>query len=196
MSNLFHPDKKFTQSDIAKLLGISERQVRNLIQQGILPAAKGRDGMNPLACNHAYITYKSQLKSPIQEAEAEEDEDEEMAREEQRLKLEEKRENIAMKRAKRVLFEKSYAPIELIVETLQQLGGRLASRHDSLIPKMKIAYPDMPPEVREVLEAELTAAVNECADILPDLSDYMDSDPGSSPSWLVGDEENTTSYRD
>ncbi|MBF4443977.1 helix-turn-helix domain-containing protein, partial [Vibrio anguillarum] len=48
MSNLFYPDKRFTQSDIAKLLGISERQVRNLTQQGILPAAKGRDGMNPL----------------------------------------------------------------------------------------------------------------------------------------------------
>lgn len=104
MSNLFNPDKKFTQSDIAKLLGISDRQVRNLTQQGILPAAKGRDGMNPLACIHQYITYKSQLKSPTQEAETEVDEDEELAREEQRLKLEDKRETIAMKKAKRVLF--------------------------------------------------------------------------------------------
>ncbi|EOD9110319.1 hypothetical protein ACJPQX_20790 [Vibrio vulnificus] len=196
MSNLFNPDKKFTQSDIAKLLGISDRQVRNLTQQGILPAAKGRDGMNPLACIHQYITYKSQLKSPTQEAETEVDEDEELAREEQRLKLEDKRETIAMKKAKRVLFEKTYGPIEIIVDTLQQVGGRLASRHDSLIPKMKIAYPDLPQSAIEVLEAELTAAVNECTDILPDLSDYFEGDPGSGPAWLVGDEENTPGLGD
>ncbi|MDC5718275.1 hypothetical protein [Vibrio europaeus] len=196
MSKLFHPDKKFTQSDIAKLLGISDRQVRNLTQQGILPAAKGRDGMNPLACIHQYIAYKSQLKVTSPEAETEADEGEELAREEQRLKLEDKRETIAMKKAKRVLFEKTYGPIEIIVDTLQQVGGRLASRHDSLIPKMKIAYPDLPQSAIEILEAELTAAVNECTDILPDLSDYFEGDPDSCPAWLVGDEENSSSIGD
>jgi len=196
MSKLFYPDKKFTQSDIAKLLGISDRQVRNLTQQGILPAAKGRDGMNPLACIHQYIAYKSQLKVTSPEAETEADEGEELAREEQRLKLEDKRETIAMKKAKRVLFEKTYGPIEIIVDTLQQVGGRLASRHDSLIPKMKIAYPDLPQSAIEILEAELTAAVNECTDILPDLSDYFEGDPDSCPAWLVGDEENSSSIGD
>lgn len=61
---------------------------------------------------------------------------------------------------------------------------------------MKIAYPDLPQSAIEVLEAELTAAVNECTDILPDLSDYFEGDPGSGPAWLVGDEENTPGLGD
>ena len=194
MSNLFHPDKKFTQSDIAKLLGIGERQVRNLIGQGILPAAKGRDGMNPLACNHAYISYKSQAKNPNSEAETpDEEEEESFAKEERRLKLEEKRENIAMKRAKRVMFEKTYAPVEIIVDALQQVGSRINTRIDGLLPKIKSAWPEMPPEAIEILEAEIAAAANECADVQPDLTDYLDSDEESYPSWIDGTEEDSAS---
>ncbi len=33
MSDLFFPDKKWTQADISKLLNISERQVKILIKQ-------------------------------------------------------------------------------------------------------------------------------------------------------------------
>ncbi|QXM18757.1 helix-turn-helix domain-containing protein [Vibrio phage ST2-1pr] len=198
MSNLFNTDKKFTQSDIAKLLGISERQVRNLIQQGILPAAKGRDGMNPLACNHAYITYKSRDKTQSSEPEVGEDgeelsEEKQLEREELRLKIEDKRESVAMKKAKRVLFEKSYAPIELIVETLVQLSSRVNSRLDGLLPKLKTVWPDMPPEAVEKLEEEIIKASNECADVRPDLSDYFDGDPESMPAWIAGLEEGSSS---
>ena len=195
MSSLFNPDKKFTQSDIAKLLGISDRQVRNLTQQGILPAAKGRDGMNPLACVHQYITYKSQLKEPSPDAETEVDEDGFLAREEQRLKLEDKRETIAMKKAKRVLFEKTYGPLQIIVDVLQQVGGNLASVHDGLISKMKLVWHDMPPEAVELLTQELTEAANECANISVDLTDYTDGDPEDGPAWIVSDEESVASLR-
>lgn len=194
MSDLFYPDKKFTQSDISKLLGISERQVRNLIGQGILPVAKGRDGMNPLACNHAYIAYKSQTKAVTSEPETDPDDDEEkFSAEERKLKLEEKRENIAMKKAKRVLFEKTYGPIEMIVDALQQVASRINTRIDGLIPKLKSAWPEMPPEAIEVLEVELAAAANECADVQPDLSEYLDSNEESYPSWINGVEEDSTS---
>lgn len=192
MSSIFNPDKKFTQSDIAKLLGISERQVRNLLNQGILPAAKGRDGMDPLACTHAYISYKSQAKQVDSKPETPaENEEEDLEIEKKRLANEDKKETIAMKRAKRVLFEKSYGPIQIIVETLQQVSSRLTSRLDGLLPKMKKVWPDMPPEAIEVLEAEIAAASNECADVRPDFSDYMDGDPFGGPAWLVGDEADT-----
>ncbi|MGL6025687.1 MAG: helix-turn-helix domain-containing protein [Vibrio sp.] len=194
MSDLFYPDKKFTQSDIAKLLGISERQVRNLIGQGILPAAKGRDGMSPLACNHAYIAYKSQAKTTLPEPEIDQDcGDDSFWKEELKLKLEEKRENIAMKKAKRVLFEKTYGPIEMIVDALQQVASRINTRIDGLIPKLKSAWPEMPPEAIEVLEVELAAAANECADVQPDLSEYLDSNEEGYPSWVDGIEEEPAS---
>ncbi|MDF4625034.1 helix-turn-helix domain-containing protein [Vibrio parahaemolyticus] len=194
MSDLFFPDKKWTQADISKLLNISERQVRTLIKQGVLPAAKGRDGMNPLTCIHAYIAYKSRAKEPQNKPETDDQNaDESFEKAERKLKLEERRESIAMKRAKRVLFEKSYAPIEVIVDALQQVGSRINTRIDGLLPKIKTAWPDMPPEAIEVLEAEIAATMNECADVQPDLSDYLDSDEESCPSWIDGGEENSAS---
>ena len=193
MKSIFNSEKKFTQSDIAALLNISDRQVRNLMQQGIIPAAKGRNGMEPLACIHAYISYKSQTKISNPNAEIEEKEEETYETIKRNLALEDKRESVAMKRAKRVLFEKSYAPIQLIVDVLQQTGSRMNSRLDGLLPKMKSAWPEMPPEAIVVLEAEIVAAANECADVKPDLTDYIDGDPESGPSWIVGIEENSTS---
>lgn len=195
MSSLFHPDKKFTQSDIALLLRITPRQVRNLIQQGILPDAKGRDGMDPLACIHAYITYKSKNHTAASKEEVSPSEDDELDVIERKLKIEDKKESIAMKRAKRVLFEKTYGPLEIIVDVLQQIGGDLATRHDGLISKMKLVWHDMPPEAVEVLTQELTAAANECANITPDLSDYTDGDPEDGPAWIISDEENAASLR-
>ena len=151
--------------------------------------------MNPLACIHQYIAYKSQLKIASPESETEVDEGKELAREELRLKLEDKRETIAMKRAKRVLFEKSYGPLQIIVDVLQQVGGNLASVHDGLISKMKLVWHDMPPEAVELLTHELTAAANECANIPIDLSDYTDSDPEDGPAWIVSDEEISADLR-
>jgi|GEM_PF-497720 len=190
MSELFNPSKKYTQEDIAKLLGISSRQVRNLTQEGFLPAAIGRSGMDPLACNHAYITYLRRSKSGTPKPETEQEDEETFAKLERDLKIEERREKLAMLKAKRVLFEKSYAPIDVIVDTLEQVCARVGTRLDTLLPKLKNAWPDMPPEAVEVLEAVIAAVLNECADVQPNLSDYIDSDPDESPSWLDGDEEN------
>ncbi|TDF41577.1 hypothetical protein EYS14_01615 [Alteromonadaceae bacterium M269] len=68
MRTLFNPDTKFTQADISELLGITSRQVRELTRHGILPSAKGKNGMEPLACIHAYITYKSRSKGDSKKA--------------------------------------------------------------------------------------------------------------------------------
>ncbi|MCL1124148.1 hypothetical protein [Shewanella surugensis] len=193
MAKLFNLDKKFNQEDIASLLYISSRQVRNLMQQGFLPQAKGRDGIDPLACIHAYITYKSKSRNSKEKAETDADEEEEFDKIENKLKLEDKRESIAMKRAKRMLFEKTYGPLDIISDVLQQVGGNLATIHDGLISKMKLAWPDMPVEAVEVLTNELTAAANECSEITPDLSDYTDGDPEDGPAWIVGDEESASS---
>jgi hypothetical protein len=144
--------------------------------------------MDPLSCIHAYITYKSSQKAPDHQPEVDPFDEDLMECEERQLKIDDKRETVLMKKAKRMLFEKSFGPIELIIDTLQQVGSKLGSRHEGLIPKMKLAWHDMPPEAVEVLEIELTATVNECTDILPDLTEYFKGDPESCPNWLIGDE--------
>ncbi|ENI8058128.1 hypothetical protein ABZX01_003782 [Vibrio vulnificus] len=200
MNDLFNPDKVYTQEDIAVILDISSRQVRTLKGQGILPEPKPKRGYDPIKCIHAFIAYKSKAKptqaSPeVGGGEPELTDEERFEKIERDLKLEDKRETVAMKRAKRVLFEKSYGPLQIIVDVLQQVGGNLASVHDGLISKMKLVWHDMPPEAVELLTQELTAAANECANISIDLSDYTDGDPEDGPAWIVSDEESAANLR-
>ncbi|ENM5729234.1 hypothetical protein AB7D55_000954 [Vibrio mimicus] len=191
MNQLFNPDKKFTQSDIAELLGISDRQVRNLISKGVVPAAIGKQGMNPLACIHGYAAFLRQSNPVEKDPETDREDEETYAKIERDLKLEERREKVFMMKAKRVLFEKSYAPLEVIVDALEQVAARVSTRLDTLLPKLKNAWPDLPPEAVEVLETVIAAVLNECADVQPNLSDYMDSDPEEGPEWLGSTEESS-----
>lgn len=179
MRDFFNPNKKFTQQDIALLLGLkSDRQVRNLMNQGYLPKAKGREGMDPLACVHGYIRYKSSGIEEKQKAETGDEkspEERQKARAEQ-LKNDEREERIKLNRIKRLVLEKQYGPITIITDTISQVAISLRTRVDSWLPKLKMVWPDMPPEAIELFKRELAAALNELSDVQPDLSDYEDSD--------------------
>ncbi|MEZ9880521.1 hypothetical protein [Vibrio sp. 10N.261.51.E5] len=171
---LFNPNIKFGQKQIGDLLGISDRQVRNLQNQGVLPKAKGRDGIDPMECIHSYISYKS-VEKPIEEEPETPTEESEKQREQQ-LKNDEREERILLNRTKRLVLEKQYAPISIITDTISMVAIALRTRVDSWLPKLKMAWPDMPPEQIEVLKRELAMALNELADVKPDLSAYEDSD--------------------
>lgn len=171
---LFNPNIKFGQKQIGDLLGISDRQVRNLQNQGVLPKAKGRDGIDPMECIHSYISYKSVEKSTEEEPETPTEESEKQR--EQQLKNDEREERILLNRTKRLVLEKQYAPISIITDTISMVAIALRTRVDSWLPKLKMAWPDMPPEQIEVLKRELAMALNELADVKPDLSAYEDSD--------------------
>ncbi|WP_216599463.1 hypothetical protein [Vibrio hepatarius] len=195
--SLFNSEKKYTQSDIALLLGLkSDRQVRNLIQQGVLPASKGRDGMNPLACVHAYITYKSQHRKAEDEAENEgyEAEDDQKKREQQ-LKNDEREERIALNRIKRLVLEKKYAPIEIIDDVVGAVAVSIRTRTDSWLPKIKMACPDIPMPVLELLRKEIAMVVNELSEVQVDLSDYEDSDIESGFASFESSEDHDTNDR-
>ncbi|CAG9000652.1 MAG: hypothetical protein CENE_02652 [Candidatus Celerinatantimonas neptuna] len=171
---LFNPDLKFGQKQIAEILGISDRQVRNLQNSGVLPKAKGRDGIDPLASIHAYISYKS-VEEPVND-EPETPADEQLKKREQELKNDEREERIKLSRVKRLVLEKQYAPITIITETISRVAVSLRTRVDSWLPKLKMACPDMSHDQIELLKRELAMALNELADVTPDLFDYEDSD--------------------
>jgi phage terminase Nu1 subunit (DNA packaging protein) len=175
--SLFNPDKKFTQRDIAELLKISDRQVRNLIQQGVLMQAKGRDGMDPLASVHSYIAYKSQHDGEREKAEVDPDSEEgNQKNREQQLKNDEREERIKLNRIKRLVLEKKYAPIEIIDDVVGAVAISIRTRVDSWLPKIKMAYPEIPMEGLEVIKRELAQVMNELAEVQVDLTDYEDSD--------------------
>ncbi|GAB1133819.1 MAG: hypothetical protein WLagBPW_38810 [Shewanella algae] len=147
--------------------------------------------MNPLACIHGYAAFLRRSNSVEKDPETDREDEETYAKIERDLKLEERREKVFMMKAKRVLFEKSYAPLEVIVDALEQVAARVSTRLDTLLPKLKNAWPDLPPEAVEVLETVIAAVLNECADVQPNLSDYMDSDPEEGPEWLGSTEQSS-----
>lgn len=57
-------DKPDTAKNVASLLGISERQVRRLAEDQVIPAL-GNNQFMPLECNHAYIDFKSGKSKPV-----------------------------------------------------------------------------------------------------------------------------------
>lgn len=194
MSKFFNSEHKFTQQDIATLLGLkSDRQVRNLINAGHLPAAVGKNGMDPQRCIHAYITYKSSDKPLDDKPEITHDENEKNR--EQQLKNDEREERIKLNRTKRLVLEKQYAPISVITDTVSMVAIALRTRVDSWLPKLKMAWPDMPHEQIEVLKRELAMALNELADVQPDLSDYEDSDIESGLASIESIESDGTTDR-
>ncbi|CAK2974342.1 Phage protein [Vibrio crassostreae] len=190
---LFNPNIKFSQKQIGDLLGISDRQVRNLQNQGVLPKAKGRDGIDPMECIHSYISYKSVEKPTEEEPETPTEESEKQR--EQQLKNDEREERILLNRTKRLVLEKQYAPISIITDTISMVAIALRTRVDSWLPKLKMAWPDMPPEQIEVLKRELAMALNELADVKPDLSAYEDSDIESGFASLESIEGDDTANR-
>ncbi len=171
---LFNPDLKFAQKQISELLNLSDRQVRNLQSLGVLPKAKGRGGIDPLECVHRYISYKS-VEIP-QEPKPETLNEIELKKRELQLKNDEREERIKLSRIKRLVLEKEYAPISILTETISLVALSLRTRVDSWLTKLKMTCPDMTHDQIALLKRELAMALNELADIKPDLSSYEDSD--------------------
>lgn len=172
--SIFNPNTTFGQVHIAYLLGISDRQVRALQSKGILPKSKGKNGVDPLLCIQAYIAYKSAALSKEDVPETPHEENEKSR--EQQLKNDEREERILLNRTKRLVLEKQYAPIDIIVSTISQVAISLRTRVDSWLPKLKMASPEITSEQLDVLKRELAMLLNELAEIKPDLSIYEDSD--------------------
>lgn len=73
-----------TQKELAEYLDLSDRQIRNLARDGVLPGTKGKGGYDLGACRLAYIRYLRGLATKQIKAETGEDEaydsEEELAR--------------------------------------------------------------------------------------------------------------------
>lgn len=175
MSDLFNPDIKWTQSRIAELLGLkSERQVRNLIKDGVLPVAKGRDGMDPELCLKSYIAYKSQVKPKAEtddengESEPEVDYDIERA-----LNVREQR------RARRIQNElalKTLIPTDVCIHIYSSLVAASRSKVLAVEGKAQTELPNLTVEERQILRGLLYEALTDLSNepIPSSLKEYLD----------------------
>lgn len=183
-----------TQEDIARHLDLSDRSIRDLQKMPGAPVKRGRGEYDLDEWRLFYIrVLRSQrgAAGAADEPEAGDDDAEvrELKLREQRLKVEAREESIAAMRAKRVVFERTYAPVDLITHAVESVASALSARLEALIPKIKMACPDLSVEAIGVLQKEVAAASNELASIQPDFDDYDRGGEESSGEGVVDSEE-------
>lgn len=178
-----------TQKQIAEHLFISDKWVRELTSQGILVSNNARGGYDIDDCRRRYIEYlravkSGQIKGGSQAEPAEEAE--------QRLKRKGLETKLRKENYQLSVLEKKYAPIEIITETLLRVSQSWSIRLESFSARIRQAWPDMPSEAKEEIDAVIAEGANELADMRPDLSDYRESTTAGGDQWLEAIENGET----
>lgn len=170
-----------TQIEVAAHLFLSDKWVRELLKQGVLPSSGGRGGYDLDKCREAYIVYlrgvKSGQVSGQKEAEPDEVRDAKIKRKTLETKL--RKENYQLS-----VLENKFAPIEIITETLLRVSQSWSIRLESFSAQIKLAWPSMPPEAKEEIDNIIAEGANELADLRPDISDFPESAYEGGSDWL------------
>lgn len=174
-----------TQIEVAKHLDLTDRQVRNLVADGVLPGSKGRGGIDVEACRMAYIRYlrglgNSQVKP---EAGGEFDGPEGLdPYAEHKLTIERLRLTSAQaehQELKNEVAHRKLIPVEFFAFAFGKFIPAAASIFDTLVMTLRRRHPDLTPGQLDSINREITKARNliaQSSDRLPEWHDeFIDS---------------------
>ena len=165
-----------TQQEVAEHLDITDRQVRNLLQSGVLPGAKGRGAYNLDDCRLAYIRYmRGQLAGQVETKEAEADAIDpllEHKREQEEYLL--TRERRIGQQQKNEIAARKVVPSEFAIFSLSKLAAEIAAILDTLPLTMKRKHPDLEPRHLDTLSRELAKARNQAAGLHDTIPEHLD----------------------
>lgn len=166
-----------TQIEIAKHLDLSDRQVRNLLSDGVLPGSKGRGGFDLDACREAYIRYLRGLGSSQVKPETPPDEEGVDPLVEYKL-LEERRGLTAAQRisqeTKNEVDAKRLIPAPFITFAFAKFIPATGSIFDTVIMTLRRRHPDLTPGQLDSINRELTKARNIIAQAAERLPEWHD----------------------
>jgi phage terminase Nu1 subunit (DNA packaging protein) len=163
-----------TQTEIGMHLDIGERQVRKLVENGVLPRAKARRGLDIDACRFAYINYlrglaSGQINPALDPANLANDE---LSRAEREAKLRLVQEQADGQALKNAQARRELAPVQLISWTLARVGSQISAIFDSIPLKVKKLMPKLSASDIEVIKRELIKAQNAASRVTVDLDEY------------------------
>lgn len=170
-----------TQVEVAQHLDISDRQVRNLLTDGVLPSSKGAGGLDVDACRLAYIRYLRGIGSGQVRPEppSDEDDDGDTAK---RLEVERLRLTAAQaegQELKNDITKRKSVPTEVATFVLSRLSAEIGSILDTLPLTLKRRHPDLEVRHIESVQRELAKARNRAATLderLPGLiNEFIDA---------------------
>lgn len=172
-----------TQVEVATHLDLSDRQVRNLLADGVLPASKGTGGLDIDACRLAYIRYLRGLSSGQVKAEAPRPVSGEVDPMAEALLLQERLRLTAAQaegqELKNEITKRKSVPVEFSTFVLSRIAAEIASGLDTLPLTLKRRHPDLEVRHIESVQRELAKVRNRAAtldDRLPEMLDeYLDA---------------------
>lgn len=166
------------QKELAYHLDLTDRQVRNLLVDGILPTSRGNGGLNLETCRMAYIRYLRGLGSGQVKAEADplfEEGIDPLA--EHRLIQERVRLTSAQAFAqekKNEVMERQLVPVDIVIFVLNRIASQIASILETVPLKLRRKHPEIDIKFVESLQREIAIARNLAANIGENLPDYLD----------------------
>ena len=171
-----------TQVEVAAHLDLSDRQVRNLIKDGVLPGSKGAGGLDIDACRLAYLRYLRGLGSGQVGPEAPTEFEGIDPQAEAKLTMERLRLTAAQaegQELKNEVTRRRSVPTEFATFVLSRLAAEIGSILDTLPLTLKRRHPDLEVRHIESVQRELAKARNRAAtldDRLPGLlNEYLDA---------------------
>lgn len=171
-----------TQIEVAKHLDLSDRQVRNLLTDGVLPGSKGKGGYDIEACRLAYIRHlrglgNSQVKPEMDLEQGDIDPLIEYRLTQERLRL-----TAAQSEAqelKNEVTKKRLIPADFITFAFAKFIPAAGSIFDTVVMTLRRRHPDLTPGQLDSIGRELTKARNtiaQAAERLPEWHDeFIDS---------------------
>ena len=168
------------QKEVAEHLDLTDRQVRNLISEGVLPSSKGKGGLSLDECRTAYIRYLRGVKTGQVKSKSGSDDVEpgdvvggiNVPLQEARKKLL----DADTREYKLQILRKEYAPVWLLTESVTQLATQIVASLNTLPMKLKLADPALKGRSIDAAKKEVADLCNELADFELDLSGYSPID--------------------
>lgn len=166
------------QKELAQHLDLTDRQVRNLLADGILPTSRGNGGLNLQDCRLAYIRYLRGLGSGQVKAEAGHLFGEDLGSSLDNLLLQEKvrlttAQAVAQERKNEVL-ERQLVPVGFATYSLSKIASQIGSVLDTVPLKLRRKHPEMDPRHLESVEREIALARNLAAQVGEKLDEYLE----------------------
>lgn len=156
-----------TQKEIAEHLDLTERHVRRLLKDGVLPPSKA-GGYDVDACRHAYIRYLRGVQSgQIRQQQELPEEGQQADNPTDRLEWEKYR------KAKRENDEAEglVAPVSSLTNALQKAGAIIVANLESLPLLIKRNWPEVTGDQITMVKAAVAECRNTIADMRIDLEE-------------------------
>jgi phage terminase Nu1 subunit (DNA packaging protein) len=174
-----------TQTEVAKHLFISDRQVRNLITDGVFAGTKGKGGLDIDDCRKRYIGYLRSIKTGQTNPDSESGSDTAPGDIVGGINIplqdaRKKKADADIREHRLAVMRQEYAPVMLLSDAVIRLSEMMVAQLQALPMKLKVADPSMTARSVDAAKKQIADLCNGLADIELDLSDYTPVDPDGS----------------